>query len=158
MRGDVLWPLLLGSALTLVTTLVAQWSSLAYQTKRQREMRRADFQRTTLLQLRDAVAELDDAMWELMHVRREALAREGGWNARTEYANWDAIFRLRGKLLAVAIGVDSMDLYLEVTALAYSTKLVSEATSKEEDRHRKVLSSSRRKLLWLLAERLARLA
>jgi hypothetical protein len=58
MRGDVLWPLLFGSALTLVTTLVAQWSSLAYQTKRQREMRRADFQRTTLLQLRDTVAEL----------------------------------------------------------------------------------------------------
>jgi hypothetical protein len=156
MRGDVLWPLLLGSALTLVTTLVAQWSSLAYQTKRQREMRRADFQRTTLLQLRDTVAELDDAMLALMHVRREAQAREGGWNARFDYANWEAIFRLRGKLLIVGTGVDR-NLYWWVTELALSTKLVSEATSEEEDRHQKDLSSSRRKVLWMLAERLARL-
>jgi hypothetical protein len=121
-------------------------------------MRRADFQRTTLLQLRDTVAELDDAMLELMHVRREAQAREGGWNVRTEYANWEAIFRLRGKLLIVATGVDSRDLYWWVLALAHSTKLVSEATSEEEeDRHQKDLSSNRRKVLSVLADRLAQL-
>jgi len=56
--GSVLWPLLPGSAVTLVSTVAVQWASLTYQTKRRREARRADFQRTTLLQVRDALDDL----------------------------------------------------------------------------------------------------
>jgi hypothetical protein len=59
--GAVLWPLLLGAAVTLVSTVVAQWSSLAYQTRRQREARRADFQRSTLIQIRDELLALTEA-------------------------------------------------------------------------------------------------
>ena len=70
MRGDVLWPLLFGSALTLVTTLVAQWSSLAYQTSRQRQARRADSQRTTLLQLQNTLLEVQGVVDRAMDTRR----------------------------------------------------------------------------------------
>ena len=35
--GSVLWSLLLGAAVTLVGTALAQWFSLAYQTGRQRQ-------------------------------------------------------------------------------------------------------------------------
>jgi hypothetical protein len=70
MKGDVLWPLLFGSALTLVTTLLAQWSSLAYQTSRQRQARRADSQRATLLQLQNTLLEVQGVVDRAMDTRR----------------------------------------------------------------------------------------
>ncbi len=70
MRGDVLWPLLWGSALTLATTLVTQWFSLTFQTMRQQEARRADFQRTTLLELRELLGELSSMVSRAMATRR----------------------------------------------------------------------------------------
>jgi hypothetical protein len=76
-----MWQLLLGSAITLVSTLLAQWFSLNYQTKRQREMRRADFQRTTLLQLRDSLRELGLAVAEVFTLQGEVLQRTGKWEA-----------------------------------------------------------------------------
>ena len=53
-----MWQVLLGSAITLVSTLLAQWFSLSYQANRQREMRKADAQRTTLLQLQRDLKQL----------------------------------------------------------------------------------------------------
>jgi hypothetical protein len=65
MTSDAVWALVLGAALTLVGTIVAQWASLSYQTRRQREARRADFQRSTLIQLRDLLAELSEASLDI---------------------------------------------------------------------------------------------
>jgi hypothetical protein len=63
------WKILLGAVVALAGTLLAQWSSLAYQTRRQREARRADFQRTTLLQLRDLLGEVEEAVGRAMTAR-----------------------------------------------------------------------------------------
>jgi hypothetical protein len=69
MKADAVWALLLGAAVALVSTVVAQWVSLAYQTRRQREARRADFQRTTLQQLRDLLGEVEEAVGRVMGAR-----------------------------------------------------------------------------------------
>jgi hypothetical protein len=74
-----MWQLLLGSAITLVSTLLAQWFILNYQTRRQREMRRADFQRTDLLQLRDALKELGLSVTSVFISQSEVLQRTGSW-------------------------------------------------------------------------------
>jgi hypothetical protein len=78
MDATDVWKIVLGAAVALAGTLLAQWSGLAYQTRRQREARQADFQRTTLLQLRDALGELDDAVLAFFLARHEALEHAGG--------------------------------------------------------------------------------
>jgi hypothetical protein len=74
-----MWQVLLGSAIALVSTLLAQWFSLSYQTKRQREMRWADFKRTDLLQLRDALKELGLCLTRVFISQGEVLERTGTW-------------------------------------------------------------------------------
>ena len=85
---DAVWALVLGAALALISTLVARWASLAYQTRRRREARRADFQRSSL-QVRDLLLELSEAMgvvarpvsrWPLR--RSEAAASPAGSSSR----------------------------------------------------------------------------
>jgi len=73
--GSVLWPLLLGAAVTLVGTVLAQWLSLAYQTGRQRQARRADRQEARLLALQDLLGEVDDCVSRAM-AHRSVLSDE----------------------------------------------------------------------------------
>lgn len=81
MKAAEVWTLLLGAVVALAGTLVAQWSSLAYQTRRQREARRADFQRSALIQIRDELLALAEAMRAVFVARYEAKER----------ADWDAL-------------------------------------------------------------------
>ena len=143
MRGDVLWPLLFGSALTLGTTLLAQWSSLAYQTKRQREARRADFQRTTLLQLRDALEEVDDAIWGLLRARRDASEHESGWMELPDHhPSFEAVTRAGSRCIILVTGVEDKQLFEQVFALVESSQLVAHAVDeKEAERHQEDVNS-----------------
>jgi hypothetical protein len=70
MTWDAVGLVLLGSGLTLL----AQWFGLRYETRRQREARRADFQRTTLIQVRDLLGEVEEALGRAMGARA-ALAK-----------------------------------------------------------------------------------
>ena len=115
MRGDVLWPLLFGSALTLVTTVFAQWFSLDFQTKREREARRSDFQRSTLLQLRDALGELDDAIWELLRARHDACEHESGWMGLPDHhPSFEAVTRAGSQIILLVTGVEDKVLFEQV--------------------------------------------
>jgi hypothetical protein len=97
MRGDVLWPLLFGSALTLVTTLAAQWFSLDFQTKRQREARRSDVQRSALLQVRDLLVELSTAEQRLAAPgTRPGSAPASGSSGRTTLTSRRSAARCNG--------------------------------------------------------------
>jgi hypothetical protein len=154
MRGDVLWPLLFGSALTLVTTLLVQWFSLTVQTRQQREARRADFQRATLIELREMVQELEDANWQLTR------ASKAGPRARTEHlhANWERLVRLRTRVMVLATGVDNRVLFSQVQEFARSADLVRGATSAEEaSRPREVMKDLRGKILWAIGQNLREL-
>ncbi len=74
--GSVLWPLLLGATVTLVSTVLAQWWSLAFQTRRQRQARRADRQEARLHALEELLGEVDEAVRRAMDARAR-LARYG---------------------------------------------------------------------------------
>jgi hypothetical protein len=156
MRGDVLWPLLFGSALTLVTTLVAQWSSLAYQTRRQREARRADFQRTTLLQLRELLGDLDDAMLRLFLARQEAVERTGDWNMlAAHHPDLEAVQHVTGRLMLQVTAVEHKGLLGLIASLALSAIWTAGApTSQEADAQRKDLNEVRSKVTSLLGDQL----
>jgi hypothetical protein len=96
MKADAVWALLLGAAVALVSTVVAQWVSLAYQTRRQREARRADFQRTTLQQLRDLLGEVEEAAGRAMGARA-GLSEEFDQHAPdpSDEKEWKAYFYQR---------------------------------------------------------------
>lgn len=70
MEAAEVWSVVLGAVVALAGTLIAQWSSLAYQTRRQREVRWTDFQRSTLLQVREMLGEVKDAVSQALAARR----------------------------------------------------------------------------------------
>lgn len=123
MKAAEVWALLLGAAVALAGTLLAQWSSLAYQTRRQREARRADFQRTTLLQLRDALGELDEAVRRAM-AARYSLSREferdnrdpDDWGSflSTSHPDMEALRSLTYRLRLLATGIEHEALQIAV--------------------------------------------
>jgi hypothetical protein len=156
MRGDVLWPLLVGSTLTLGTTLLAQWFSLDFLTKRQREARRSDFQRTTLLQLRDALGELDDAVWELLRARRDASKHGTGWmGLPSHHPSFEAVTRAGSKVITLVTAVENTKLFGWALSLVRSSQLIIEAVDeKEADRHREDLNSLGRRALLSIGEQL----
>jgi hypothetical protein len=157
--GSVLWPLLLGSAVTLASTVVAQWVSLSYQTKRQREVRRADFQRTTLLQVRDALDDLFQGIRAVFIARDEALERTGDSSLlRSHHPSLDmlhgAIYRLR--LLATALEDKSLRDKLElVTERAFDAAM--KPTEWDYDEQLKKTTGVYFEVIDLLGEQLRRL-
>ena len=107
MKAADVWALLLGAVVALAGTLVAQWSSLAYQSRRQREARRADFQQTTLLQLREMLGDLDEAMLRLFLARQEALERAGGWDMLTDHhPDLETVLHVAGRLMLHVTAVE----------------------------------------------------
>jgi hypothetical protein len=131
----------------------------AYQTRRQREARRADFQRTTLLQLRDALRDLDDAVLAFFGARYEALNHAGGWDKlASHHPAWEGIRRANSGLLLTAIAVDDKALRGQATALAHDVLLTAKAsTASEAEHHREQLSSMNTKVTLALGEQLRRL-
>jgi hypothetical protein len=123
MNAAEVWALVLGAAVALAGTLLAQWSSLAYQTKRQREARKADFQRTTLLQLRDVLGEVDEAVRRAMRARyrlsleferdnQDPDEREGFFIAN--HPDLDALRSVTYRLRLLAVGVEHEPLRIAV--------------------------------------------
>jgi hypothetical protein len=156
--GSALWPLLLGSAITLVSTLLAQWTSLAYQTRRQREARRADLQRTTLVQLRDALDELGQGIQGVFVARGEALERTGDWSMLSYHPTLEAvrsaIYRVR--LLATALENEPLRSEAElVTRSAFEAAMAP--TQRDADEQREKMSRGYFEVVELLGEQLRRL-
>jgi hypothetical protein len=119
MKSDAVWALLLGAAVALVSTLLAQWASLAYQTRRQREARRADFQRSALVQVRDLLLELSEAMGSVAAVRYEATQRVDWDGALPSYHPAVAVVRsLADRLTIVAAAVEDEQLRVTVDQVA----------------------------------------
>jgi hypothetical protein len=163
MKWDAVLLLLLGSGLTLL----AQWSSLAYQTRRQQEARRADFQRTTLLQLRDLLGEVDEAVRRAMDARRR-LSREferdnrdpDEWESflSTSHPDKEALHSLTYRLELLGAGVEHEPLRSEIGAIALWATLgpLEPSDQKAEDTRWKLLSALG-KAVELLGEQLRRL-
>ncbi len=121
--GSVLWSLLLGAAVTLVGTALAQWFSLAYQTGRQRQARRADRQEARLLALQDLLEEVDDCVGRAMAARyelAEEFERSPGypeeWESflRTSLSEMETLRSLTYRLRLLAAGVEHERLRIAV--------------------------------------------
>jgi hypothetical protein len=161
--GEVLWPLLLGSALTLL----AQWSGLGYQTRRQREARRADFQRTTLLQLRDMLGEVDEAVRRAMDARSR-LSREferenrdpDDWESflSTSHPDMEALRSLTYRLRLLGAGLEHEPLRIPVGHISRWAWLAPLAPSDMDAQDaREKLNAQQNKAVDLLGEQLRQL-
>lgn len=159
MMSDAVWALVLGAALTLIATLVAQWSSLVFQTKREAATRRADFQRSTLLQIRERLVELPPCTEEVFWARQEALERAGGWDLLGHHhPNMEAVSSVALRLLALAAAVEDERLRLEVVTLAQHELEAAQApTEKGADERREKGIRAYGKVVNLLGEELRKL-
>jgi hypothetical protein len=166
-RGDVLWPLLFGSTLTLVTTLAAQWFSLAFQTKRQREARRADFQRTTLIQLRDTLGQVFEVFERVMAARRALSERFE--RSSQDPDSWEEVLRTslpeaellnslgyQVELLAAGLEHDPIRTWTDDIAL-WATFGPLRPSDQEAEESRQKLLNAQGEALRLLGEQLRRL-
>jgi hypothetical protein len=164
MKWEVVWPLLLGSAVTLVSTLIAQWANLGYQTRRQREARRADFQRTTLLQLRDVLGEVDEAVRRAMDARYR-LSREferSGENPddwkdflHVSHPDMEALRSLTYRLRLIATGLEHEPLRIAVNHISRWAWLAPlAATDKDSQDAREKLTTQQINAVELLGEQL----
>ena len=170
MKADAVWALLLGAAVALVSTVVAQWVSLAYQTRRQREARRADFQRTTLQQLRDLLGEVEEAVGRAMGARAglsEEFERapdpsdEEEWKAYFYQRASPELTRLRSltyRLRLLAAGVEHEPLRNAVWNISQLADRAPRLFSKQEAENTwVVLIDVQNKAVDLLGEQLQRL-
>ena len=121
--GSVLWPLLLGATVTLVSTVLAQWWSLAFQTRRQRQARRADRQEVRLLALEELLGEVDEAVRRAMDARARLAEEfehfsepydEWGSFLRASLPDREALRSLTYRLRLLAVGVDHEPLRIAV--------------------------------------------
>ena len=160
--GSVLWPLLLGSGLTLV----AQWVGLAYQTTRQRQARRADRQETRLLALQDLLGEVDDTVRQAMAARTE-LSREFERDSRDPdewgsvlqaLPDMEALRSLTYRLRLLAAGVEHGPLRIAVGQISQWALLAPRAPSEQESKDaRDKLIRAQNEALDLLGDRLRQL-
>jgi hypothetical protein len=130
MKAADVWALLLGAVVALAGTLVAQWSSLAYQTRRQREVRRADFQRTTLIQVRDLLLELSEAMGRVAAARYT----DQDWieGMPTNHPTVAAVRTITDRLVILAVAVEDEQLRIHVDHVARHTHLDAIASTHDE--------------------------
>jgi hypothetical protein len=140
----------------LAGTLIAQWSSLAYQTRRQREARRADFQRTTLIQTRDLLLELSEAMGRVGAARYA----DADWieGIPTDHPAVVSVRSITDRLLIVAAAVDDEQLRIKVDHLARRAYLDAIAADDHEAKNERRKSLEvHREAVKLLGEQLRRL-
>jgi hypothetical protein len=160
---SVLWPLLLGSGLTLL----AQWLSLAYQTTRQRQARRADRQEARLLALQDLLGEVDEAVRRAMDARR-ALAHDFEQSGRdpdewkvalsTSHPDMETLRSLTYRLRLLAAGVEHERLRIVINHVSRWAWLAPLAPSDQEaEDARDKLIRAQNEGVDLLGERLRQL-
>jgi hypothetical protein len=139
--------------------LIAQWSSLAYQTRRQREARRADFQRSALVQVRELLQELSEAMGRAAAAQYEI----------DDPANWEfglssahptvaAVRSISDRLVIVATAVDDDQLRIKIDQVArraYTDAIAP--VNKETEKTRERSLEIHRETVQLLGEQLRKL-
>jgi hypothetical protein len=164
MEWDAVLLLFLGSGLTLL----AQWSSLAYQTSRQRQARRADRQETRLLALQDLLGEVEEAVRRAMAVRArlseefEQHAPEPSdhdeWEAylrRTSHPDMELLRSLTYRLRLLAAGVEHEPLRVAVGHISRFAWLAAVAFfDREAEDTRAKLIEVQNKAVDLLGEQL----
>jgi hypothetical protein len=158
MTSDAVWALVLGAAVTLIATLVAQWSSLAYQTRRQREARRADFQRSALIQVRDLLLELSEAMRSVATARYEAadyIDRAGG--LPTYHPAVEAVRSITDRLEILVAAVEDEQLRVKVGYVAQHAYITTIAPQKVAETARPKSQELHREAVQLLGEQLRQL-
>jgi hypothetical protein len=149
MKAADVWTLVLGAVVALAGTLLAQWSSLAYQTRRQREARRADFQRSALVQVQDLLLELSEAMRSVATARYEAtdyIDRAGG--LPTYHPAVAAVRSITDRLEILVAAVEDEQLRVKVghvarrayvTAIAPTEELAAKTRPKSQELHREAV-------------------
>jgi hypothetical protein len=129
---------------------------------RQREMRRADFHRTTLLELREALGEVDDTLLRVFLARQEALERTGSWDTLApHHPDLEGAVRVKSRLLVLAAGLENLEakeLFGQVASISYSVLLVARAqTADEAEQHRTQLNDLKTRVLLSIGRQLSRL-
>jgi hypothetical protein len=159
MKAAEVWTLLLGAAVALIGTLIAQWSSLAYQTRRQRETRRADFQRTSLLQVRDLLGEVVEAKQRVTGIQYRHLGLADEWDpVSTIHPDAQALSGLTFRLRLAAIGLDNDELRGRLASVERLAWLATSAPTEDEEKDAsKKLITARNQALDLLGEQLRKL-
>jgi hypothetical protein len=154
------WQVLLGAAISLVSTLLAQWFSLSYQTKRQWEMRKADFRRTTLLQLRDALNDLGHSVGRVFILQGEALQRTGSWEAfSSHHPDVAAVSAAVNPVLLHSIAVKDEPLRLKIHSMTERAEAAAKAPSERDaDEEREKFGREMSEVIALLGEQLRRLS
>jgi hypothetical protein len=159
MKAADVWTLILGAVVALAGTLLAQWSSLAYQTRRQREARRADFQRATLIQIRDALLELTQAMRTAFSVRYEAEERDQDFGGLPTYhPAVEAVRSLMDRIVILATAVEDEELRGKLdttTRMAYLAAIAP--TARQADESRQKMGQLQREAVQLLGDQLRQL-
>lgn len=153
------WKIVLGAVVALAGTLLAQWSSLTYQTRRQREVRRADFQRTALLQVRDLLGELAEAMQRVTGIQYSHYELADEWDTlSTIHPAAQAVSSLTFRLRLAAVGLDSADLQGKLGAVEHWAWLATVAgTFQDAQDAREKLRNARHQALELLGKLLREL-
>jgi hypothetical protein len=155
-----MWQVLLGSAISLVSTLLAQWFSLSHQTKRQRETRKADFQRTTLLQLRDALKDLGLSVAKVFILQGEALQSTGSWEAfSSHHPDVAAVSAAVTPVLLHNLAVEDEPLRLKIDSMTECAEAAAKAPSERDaDEERKKFGREMSEVIALLGKQLRRLS
>lgn len=159
MEAADVWKIVLGAVVALAGTLLAQWSSLAYQTRRQREVRRADFQRTSLLQVRDLLGEVADAVQKVTGNQYRHLALADEWeHFPTTHPDVQAVQSLTYRLRLAGLGLDDPQVRASLASVEISARLATTAPSEEEakDANQKLIAA-RNRARELLGEQLRKL-
>jgi hypothetical protein len=156
MKAADVWALLLGAVVALAGTLLAQWSSLAYQTRRQREARRADFQRSALLQIRELLLELSEAMGEVSAAQyRIDDAEDWEQGLSSAHPTVTAVRSISDRLVIVAAAVDDEQLRIKIDQVAQRAYIdaIADINHETEQARRKSLEIHR-EAVQLLGEQL----
>ena len=139
------WKIVLGAAVALAGTLLAQWSSLAYQTRRQREAR----------QIRDALLELREAIRSIFLARYEAQERATWDSLAPFHPTTEAVSAIMDRLLILSAAVDDDQLRGKAEMLARWAWLAAEApTEQDANESRKEMNKLQRDVVRLLGEQL----
>ncbi len=141
-----------------------QWTSLAYQTRRQREIRRADSQRAALLALQDRLGEVDDSVRRAVAVRSQlsfAFEREGRdpdeWGSAllTSDPEMETLRSLTYRLRLLAAGIEHEGLRIAVGDVSRWAFLAPLAPSDQDSREaRDRLTKAQIKAVDLLGEQI----
>jgi hypothetical protein len=160
MEAADVWKIVLGAVLGAVLALLVQWSSLTYQTRRQREARWADFQRSTLIQLRDLLLELSEARQAVVAARYQAKMETGDpYMFGPLHPAVQAVRTIGDRLNVVAAAADNLSLRMQIVFVTlHASGAAMSSSASEESEHEQQMSEAFSKATELLGDELRRLA